>query len=52
MPGLLPNRSLAVYAIAKAVSRGDPYFLSMLLEHVPSEIVGTFQYVFCEAVEP
>ena len=50
MPCLLPNHSLAAYAIAKAVSHDDPYFLSMLLEHVPSEIVDTFQYVLCEAL--
>lgn len=50
MPGLLLNRSLAAYAIAKAVSHDDPHFLSMLLEHVRSEFVDTFQYVFCEAL--
>lgn len=47
MPSLLPNRSLAAYAIAKAVSHDDPYFFSMLLEHVPFD---TFRYVFCEAL--
>ena len=42
MLDLLPNRSLAAYAIAKAVSHDDPYFLSMLLRRMPFNTFDTF----------